>query len=57
MWKRSSHPKDTTVHNHLDARSYKGYIVTGSSPVLTTKKPSAKRLVWNEDRDYRYRLK
>ena len=38
MWKRSSHPKDTTVHNHLDARSYKGYIVTGSSPVLTTKR-------------------
>ena len=24
MWKRRSHPKDTTVHNHLDARRYKG---------------------------------
>ena len=35
--KRVSHPKNTTVHKHLDARSYKGCIVTSSSLVLTAK--------------------
>ena len=36
--KMVSHPKNTTVHKHLDARSYKGCIVAGSNPVLTTKR-------------------
>ncbi len=35
--KMVSHPKNATVHKHLDARSYKGCIVIGSSPVLTSK--------------------
>ncbi len=34
--KMVSHPENTTVHKHLDARSHKGCIVTGSNPVLTT---------------------
>jgi hypothetical protein len=34
--KKVSHPKNTTVHKLLDARSYKGCIVAGSNPVLTT---------------------
>ena len=34
--KMVSHPKNTTVHKLLDARSYKGCIVAGSNPVLTT---------------------
>ena len=36
--KMVSHPENATVHKHLDARSHKGCIVAGSSPVLTTKK-------------------
>ena len=36
MWKRLSHPKNTTVHNRLDARRYKGCIVVSSSLTLTT---------------------
>jgi hypothetical protein len=32
-----SHPENATVHKLLDARSHKGCIVAGSSPVLTTK--------------------
>jgi hypothetical protein len=35
--KTVSHPENTTVHKHLDARSHKGCIVIGSNPVLTTK--------------------
>ena len=35
--KMVSHPKNTTVHKLLDARSYKGCIVTSSSLVLTAK--------------------
>ena len=34
--KTVSHPENATVHKHLDARSHKGCIVAGSSPVLTT---------------------
>ena len=34
--KMVSHPENTTVHKLLDARSHKGCIVAGSSPVLTT---------------------
>jgi len=34
--KMVSHPENTTVHKHLDARSYKGCIVAGSNPALTT---------------------
>jgi hypothetical protein len=30
--KMVSHPENTTVHKHLDARSHKGCIVTGSNP-------------------------
>ena len=36
--KMVSHPENATVHKLLDARSHKGCIVAGSSPVLTTKK-------------------
>ena len=36
--KMVSHPENATVHKLLDARSHKGRIVAGSSPVLTTKK-------------------
>jgi len=32
-----SHPENATVHKLLDARSHKGCIVAGSSPVLTAK--------------------
>jgi len=35
--KTVSHPENTTVHKHLDARSHKGCIVIGSNPVLTTR--------------------
>ena len=35
--KMVSHPENATVHKLLDARSHKGCIVAGSSPVLTTK--------------------
>ena len=35
--KMVSHPKNTTVHKHLDARSHKGCIVVGSNPILTTR--------------------
>ena len=34
--KMVSHPKNTTVHKLLDARSHKGCIVAGSNPALTT---------------------
>jgi hypothetical protein len=34
--KTASHPENATVHKLLDARSHKGCIVAGSSPVLTT---------------------
>ena len=34
--KMASHPENATVHKLLDARSHKGRIVAGSSPVLTT---------------------
>ena len=34
--KMVSHPENATVHKLLDARSHKGCIVAGSSPVLTT---------------------
>jgi hypothetical protein len=37
-----SHPENATVHKLLDARSHKGCIVAGSSPVLTTKNKSMK---------------
>ena len=31
--KKVSHPENTTVHNHLDAKSCKGCIVAGSNPM------------------------
>jgi hypothetical protein len=42
--KTVSHPENTTVHKHLDARSYKGCIVIGSNPVLTTWERSIPKL-------------
>jgi hypothetical protein len=39
-----SHPENATVHKLLDARSHKGCIVAGSSPVLTTKMKTSRNM-------------
>ena len=42
--KTVSHPENATVHKLLDARSHKGCIVAGSSPVLTTKMKTSRNM-------------
>ena len=49
--KMVSHPENATVHKLLDARSHKGRIVAGSSPVLTTKNKKTTRIMTQKNID------
>ncbi len=49
--KMVSHPENATVHKLLDARSHKGRIVAGSSPVLTTKNKKTTRTMTQKNID------
>ena len=48
--KMVSHPENATVHKLLDARSHKGCIVAGSSPVLTS---MSKRYSQSSNQDFK----